>query len=62
MPKIRADLRIDDDQGARRNYFLKCPECSQKLADVEHLQGIAAIRFKCRRCGTYIKADLIGVE
>lgn len=55
-------MRIDDDQGARRNYFLKCPSCSQKLADVEHLQGIVAIRFKCRRCGTYIKADLIGVE
>jgi PHP family Zn ribbon phosphoesterase len=62
MPKIRADMLLDPDQGSHQSYYLTCPKCRQKLADVEHLQGMVIVRFKCRRCGSYIKADLVGVE
>jgi ribosomal protein S27AE len=62
MPKMRADLRIDGDQLSHSYRLLGCPKCGQKLADVEHLHGIALMRFKCRRCGTYIKAELVGAD
>ena len=62
MPRFRADVRVDSDQSSQRTNMLSCPHCGQKLADVEHLNGMAVIRFKCRRCGTFVKADLIGVE
>jgi ribosomal protein S27AE len=62
MPRFRAEVRVDSDQSSQRTNMLSCPKCGQKLADVEHLNGMAVIRFKCRRCGTFVKADLIGVE
>lgn len=62
MPHIRADVRIDASQSPQRNYLLECPKCGQKLVDIEHLHGMAIVRFKCRRCGTYVKADLVGVD
>ena len=61
MP-IRVDVRADSDQTQKKRYFLCCPKCKQKLGDIEYLHGTAIMRFKCRRCGTYVKADLIGVE
>lgn len=60
MPKIRADVRVDANQDAQKIRLLACPKCGQKLVDVEHLRGMAILRFKCRRCGTYVKADIIG--
>ena len=62
MSRIKAFVSKDSDQGARSSYFLCCPECRQKLADVEQLQGVVSIRFKCRRCGTYVKAEIVGVD
>ena len=62
MPRLRADLRCDPEQSQREHHFLKCPKCGQKLADLEYIRGIAMIRFQCRRCHTYVKADLVGVD
>ena len=61
MP-IRISTTCDGDQSQKSNHFITCPKCRQKLADVEYLKGMGIMRFKCRRCGTYIKADLVGVE
>ena len=62
MPKIRVELFLDPDQGGRESHYLICPKCGQKFVDLEYLQGMVIARFKCRRCGSYIKADLVGVE
>lgn len=62
MPRIRADIRPDADQSLRKCHLLICPTCGQKLCDVEFLHGTAIMRFKCRRCGMYVKADLVGVS
>lgn len=62
MPRVRADVHIDADQGQRKTYMLCCPNCRQKLADVESIRGIVEMRFMCRRCGKYIKAEIIGVD
>lgn len=62
MTRIKAEVVKDSEQVAQEHYFLRCPECRQKLADVEHLHGMVTMRFKCRRCGTYVKAELIGAE
>lgn len=62
MTRLRADVRCDPEQSQREKHFLKCPKCGQKLADIEYLNGTGIIRFQCRRCRTYIKVDLVGVE
>lgn len=62
MSRIKALVSIDPEQGSRSSYFLCCPKCRQKLADVEHIQGMVTMRFKCRRCGTYVKSEVIGVD
>ena len=62
MARIRADVHVDADQSSRKTYMLCCPQCRQKLADIESIQGIVNIRFMCRRCGTYVKSEIVGVE
>lgn len=61
-PQFRAEIRADGDQSAHGYHLLTCPKCRQKLVDVESINGMVSLRLKCRRCGTYIKADVIGVE
>lgn len=60
MPNIRAVTQIDENQSAQKHCFLTCPKCKQKLADVVHLRGVSMMRFKCRRCGTYVTTDILG--
>lgn len=61
MP-VRIEVRADSDQSQKMYRYILCPSCQQKLADLEYMKGVAIIRFKCRRCGKYIMADLVGVE
>ena len=61
MP-IRIEVKADSDQTQKVRQFITCPKCSQKLADVEYIHGTAILRIKCRRCGTFIKAEMIGVD
>lgn len=61
MP-LRISAICDGDQSQKSSHFVFCPICRQKLVDVEYMSGIGILRFKCRRCGTYIKAELVGTE
>ena len=57
---LKALVRIDRNQGAKETHFLTCPQCGQKLTDIEECKGMAVMRTKCRRCGTYVKIELEG--
>lgn len=52
MKKIK--LTIDPIQSQSHINYLMCPHCKQKLADLHYFEGNITIRFKCRRCGTYV--------
>ena len=57
---IRSDIKCDEDQSHKKTNYILCPLCGQKLADIEYLRGALMMRFKCRRCGRYIKGDFTG--
>lgn len=61
MP-IRVKTVCDADQSCKRKRWVICPKCTQTLMDLEYVRGAVTVRVKCRRCGTYIKSDIVGVD
>lgn len=60
---IRHETYVDNVQdGKAPRHLVLCPECRQKLFDAVHLNGTAIIRVKCRRCGRYVNAEVIGID
>ena len=58
---MHIDAREDTDQrvvGNRPN-LAECPNCGQKLFQIESLATKGAFRIKCRRCKRYIKISAI---
>lgn len=54
----------DTDQADRsdRDNLAICPECGQKLFEVESLHTKGLFRHLCRRCRTYIRVAVIEDE
>lgn len=57
----RVDTAIDEDQSAKCTKFARCPNCGQKLADVEMANGEMVLRHMCRRCRQYVKISIKSV-
>lgn len=58
MIKIRTEK--DNEQGAKNRQMVCCPECGQKLTDVQNINGLVMLRIMCRRCKSFINIDIIG--
>ena len=57
---IRIEANKDADQSPEGIRLVRCPSCRQVLADIMEVSGYAAVRVKCRRCGTYTTIEAVG--
>lgn len=56
--------KVDTDQTDRsdREMLAVCPDCGQKLFEIESLHSKGVFRHLCRRCRKYIQVFAIGKE
>lgn len=60
---MRIIAKIDPNQNeSNPDNLAICPNCKQKLLEIEYVYHKGLLRPKCRRCGKYILVAIIDDE
>lgn len=56
---IKIDAKLDEKQTSeKKEIFVTCPVCGQKLTDVKIIHGSVLFRTVCRRCRNFISVRI----
>lgn len=59
MNTTKKMINASVDSGQSEGVLVTCPKCGQKLLSVVESSEYVRLRCKCRRCGTYIRVDIL---